>query len=277
MRRRAGAASSSMEIPITWNPCCACCLCHAAKTGISNRHGAHHVAQKLSNTTFPRKAARFTVRPSRSLTAKPGACLFSRVSPEGTAAAARGAAMQQAISVRRRARRAARDQGPELVATFNWKPLTDPILAEVLSKIEDLHTSESHLLKQAVSWANVGAAIPWTAATVDDDQRRSWQCCDAAAQPFDPFGLRAGSCIFRAGNVGLVKHHARAHLQNERSFRAVRAKQPVEFIGLDELSCRNAQCARRLRFRPLTRGLSRVQRKTKHRRGGKDRRSYKTG
>ena len=79
---------------------------------------------------------------------------------------------------------------------------------------------------------------------------------DASAQLRDPFGLRAGSGILRAGNVGLRKHHVRAHLQNERLFRAVRVKQPIEFIGLDELCRGNGECARRLRRCPLARGAS---------------------
>ena len=43
------------------------------RSGISARHGAHQVAQKLTMTTLPCKEADDTSRPSRSLAANRGA------------------------------------------------------------------------------------------------------------------------------------------------------------------------------------------------------------
>src|SRR4051812_29714258 len=43
--------------------------------GISTRQGAHHVAQKLSRTTLPRKSESLTGLPEASLSTKSGAIL----------------------------------------------------------------------------------------------------------------------------------------------------------------------------------------------------------
>ena len=43
------------------------------RSGISARHGGHHVAQKLTMTTLPRSEAADSSRPSRSLTVNAGA------------------------------------------------------------------------------------------------------------------------------------------------------------------------------------------------------------
>jgi hypothetical protein len=51
-----------------------------ANLGISVRHGPHHVAQKFSSTTLPRKLLRVRGLPSRSVRVKSGA------TPEGTVA-----------------------------------------------------------------------------------------------------------------------------------------------------------------------------------------------
>src|SRR5262245_17782350 len=40
------------------------------RSGISARHGGHHVAQKFTSTTLPRKSAIEIVRPLRSVTEK---------------------------------------------------------------------------------------------------------------------------------------------------------------------------------------------------------------
>src|ERR1051325_1629307 len=46
--------------------------CSLMRSGISARHGGHHVAQKFSRTTLPRQELEGTVRPLRSVTEKAG-------------------------------------------------------------------------------------------------------------------------------------------------------------------------------------------------------------
>ena len=45
--------------------------------GISSRHGGHHVAQKLMNTTLPRRLESCQVLPCKSTRVKSGAGLFN--------------------------------------------------------------------------------------------------------------------------------------------------------------------------------------------------------
>ena len=81
--------ASSCEMPMTCSrsPYFAC---SAIKSGISARHGGHHVAQKLTIVTLPRSDASEISRPSIVLALKDGAsagCLKNRIvirSPAGS-------------------------------------------------------------------------------------------------------------------------------------------------------------------------------------------------
>src|ERR1700690_1503484 len=67
--------SSSIDTPTTANPCPLCWRSNSTNQGISMRQGSHHVAQKFSNTTLPRKSESCTSLPSASLSEKLGAGL----------------------------------------------------------------------------------------------------------------------------------------------------------------------------------------------------------
>ena len=72
------AASSSTLTPSTITPRPAICWCSRSSDGISSTQGAHHVAQKFSTTTRPRRSASFAGF-SSSVNAKPGARLPARL------------------------------------------------------------------------------------------------------------------------------------------------------------------------------------------------------
>jgi len=67
--------SSSIDTPTTAKPCPLCWRSNSTNQGISIRQGSHHVAQKFSNTTLPRKSESCTSLPSASLSEKLGAGL----------------------------------------------------------------------------------------------------------------------------------------------------------------------------------------------------------
>src|SRR5579885_3278183 len=78
-------------------------LCSAIRSGVSARHGPHHVAQKFSSTTFPRAASSVTGFPSSPSSLNSGAasgCPTSRITGKLSLAcnlAARGRA--QSVTV----------------------------------------------------------------------------------------------------------------------------------------------------------------------------------
>src|SRR5687767_2812837 len=72
-------AASSTAIPTNCSPAPACSRWAFTNIGISSRHGAHHVAQKLTTTSLPRHWASDWAVPSTS-----GSVTASSVSPSGT-------------------------------------------------------------------------------------------------------------------------------------------------------------------------------------------------
>src|SRR4051812_28856003 len=56
---------SSSEAPRKTTPLLLQAFSASTIIGISSRHGMHHVAQKLSTTTLPRRLLRLTFAPSR--------------------------------------------------------------------------------------------------------------------------------------------------------------------------------------------------------------------
>src|SRR5690349_16899287 len=71
----AAAESGSTFTPIIVKPIGLYFLCSCSSSGISVRHGPHHVAQKLIITTWPLYWARLTLEPAMAASSKFGAAV----------------------------------------------------------------------------------------------------------------------------------------------------------------------------------------------------------
>src|SRR5512146_106592 len=152
-----------MEMPTTWNPCAPYCCCHLLNSGISSWHGAHHVAQKFSRTTLPRRLLRSTCAPFKSVRAISGARLFTSDFAAGTAAklACATTPARKVLQMNRFS---------TLVTAFNGIALFNPVAAKIIGDIKNLHIRVAHALQQLICRGYIRAATPRAAAAIENDE-----------------------------------------------------------------------------------------------------------
>ena len=147
---------------MTCNPRGPYWLCHETKRGISSWQGAHQVAQKLSNTTLPRKALRSNFC---------GLCLCGRIQelaceaktpPRRPYAYRRFRSTRPGTSPPTKAGQVRRAVFAVLRLVLDWQciarlsallnrvPFVHPVGSEVVGEIKNLHMSET----QGCSTAN---------------------------------------------------------------------------------------------------------------------------
>lgn len=71
-------------------------------------------------------------------------------------------------------------------------------------------------VKEIVGGGDVGAALPWAAAAVEDDGGVFGEDCGAVFEDLDTGGLVGGAGVFGAGDVGFGEEDVGAYLKDER-------------------------------------------------------------
>ena len=122
---------------------------------------------------------------------------------------------------------------PRLVAPFNRIALRDPICAQIISEIQNIHVSEAHVVQLLESWSQVGTTVPRTAAAVQDDSLLLRKRGDRALQLLQTSGLGTCTGIHGAGNMGLIEEKVRTDLEQQWLICSLGLKQMIQHVGLD--------------------------------------------
>ena len=93
--------------------------------------------------------------------------------------------------------------------------LIDPVGAEVVGDIENFQVGEAHRVELVVGGGDVGAAIPWAAAAVENDGGVFGKRGDAVFEDLKAAFLIGGARVLGAGNVGFGEEDVRSDLEDE--------------------------------------------------------------
>lgn len=107
----------------------------------------------------------------------------------------------------------------EYSSFFYRVAFVDPIGAEVLGEVNDLHVLESERSEFIEGWGDVGAAIPGAASAVEDDLPGLRDFLDVIAKGSDSGRFVGHSDVFGPGDVGLSVKDAWAHVEDQRFLR----------------------------------------------------------
>lgn len=81
--------------------------------------------------------------------------------------------------------------------------LCDPVGAEVVGEVEDFEVGEACGVEEVVGGSDVGAALPWAAAAVEDDGGVFGKGGDAVFENLEASVLIGGTGVLGAGDMGL--------------------------------------------------------------------------
>src|ERR1700751_3768318 len=130
-------------------------LCNSTRCGISSRHGSHQVAQKSRRTIFPRYAESWNCPPVSSGSEKSGATIltvrFACWSPDREGCPRRK--ITNAIATATMAiRKFCFTEGTiPLIALLYGIALVDPIRAEIIGHVQNLHLAKAQGMQCIIS------------------------------------------------------------------------------------------------------------------------------